>query len=148
MKRETMLGYHYEATRILQIAASAPEPWPLEQIARDMDITGLHPPLRIARAALALSLGAGDWREQRAEAAQRLMDADAQTIPIGMSDVQRHYHAARKAHPAPSMSHEMPEIDRIAMDQAWRRRVSRDFHARLKRAGIAVEEGRAPGTWW
>lgn len=63
----------YEAARILAIAASN-DPATLDDIALALghDLRRRGGPVRIARRALSRSVGAGTWREVRAEAEARL----------------------------------------------------------------------------
>lgn len=62
----------YVAISLLSLAASGKGGETLEDIARAAGLEDCHAAVRIARRTLAESVGAGTWREARAEAAARL----------------------------------------------------------------------------
>lgn len=61
----------YDAIQLLLIAASGRGGETLDEIANALGFIR-HEPVRLARRMLARSIGAGTWREARAEAAERL----------------------------------------------------------------------------
>lgn len=75
---QTTQTVRYEAIQLLAIAASGRGDETLEEIAEALGFIRTEP-VRLARRMLARSVGAGTWREARAEAAERLR-ADARRV--------------------------------------------------------------------
>lgn len=126
----------------LAMSASQAEPVPIEECVRLQDgmLKMNNRVMNLAMRALAASLNAGNWREQRAEAECKLRHGWV-PVPAPATDgsISKHYAAAKRAvGPMPSLDGNN-EYARLEIEHRWRRKVSVVFHRNLARAGIYVE---------